>query len=122
MTFKEVEKKLTEGGVDYDLSFRQLELITAATNCYYHLTPYDLLKLEDLELTSEPIEGTLLMQAKHLETVFSLDEENVDSERYQASPSGQKFLICSESLRVLFDSQKAPKFLYLTRVQKGDSK
>lgn len=122
MTFKEVEKKLISGGVGYDLSFRQLELIIAATNSHSYLTPCDLLKLENIELTSEPIEGTLLMQAKHIKTVFSLDEENVDSERYQASPGGQKFLVCSESLRVLFDSQKAPEFLYLTRVQKGDSK
>jgi len=61
------------------------------------------------------------MQAKHLETVLSLDSEYVLSERYQASPGGQKFLICSKSLKVLFDSQKAPKFLYLTRVQKGAS-
>lgn len=116
MTFKEIEKKLTSGGVDYDLSIGQLELITAATNFYYHLTPYDLLKLADLEITSEPIEGTLLMQAKHLETTHSLYWE-----RYQTSPGGKKFLICSESLKVLFDSQKAPKFLYLTRVQKGAS-
>lgn len=122
MTFKEVEKKLTEGGVGYDFSFRQLELISAATNSKEFLTPCDLLKLEDIELTSEPIEGTLLMQAKHLETVISLDSEHVLSERYQASPGGQKFLICSESLKVLFDSQKAQEFLYLTRVQKGDSK
>jgi len=122
MTFKEIEKKLTSGGVSYDFSYRQLDLIAAATNSHSYLTPCDLLKLENIELTSEPIEGTLLMQAKHLETVFSLDGEQVDSERYQASPGGQKFLVCSESLRVLFDSQKAPKFLYLTRVQKGDSK
>lgn len=126
MTFKEIAKKLTEGGVEYDLTYRQLNLIAAATNSKEFLTTWDLLELEDLEITSEPIEGTLLMQAKHLETVLSrvqkLDSGYVLSERYQTSPGGKKFLICSESLKVLFDSQKAPEFLYLTRVQKGDSK
>lgn len=122
MTFKEIAKKLTSGGVSYDFSYRQLDLITKATNSHCFLTPHDLLELENIELTSEPIEGTLLLQAQHLETMISLDSGYVLSERYQASPGGQKFLICSESLRVLFDSQKAPEFLYLTRVQKGDSK
>lgn len=120
MTFKEIAKKLTSGGVEYDLTYRQLNLIAAATNSKEFLTPHDLLELEDHELTSEPIEGTLLMQAKHIETVLSIGY--VLSERYQTSPGGQKFITCSESLKVLFDSQKAPKFLYLTRVQKGDSR
>jgi len=109
MTFKEVEKKLISGGVEYDLTYRQLNLIAAATNSKEFLTTWDLLKLEDLELTSEPIEGTLLMQLRRSQTFSFLSLTCYDA----VQSSTVCVNICADHLVRLFG--EIPNSLYVTK-------